>query len=288
MQQHPTITDFVTSGGTPIVNLPVNMAQVDNYVKDYTRPSSSDSEKHFSIRFEIEGRYQFWVYPDEATRNADFTVLNNSSSPDFKSTSFAINANEQIDTQIAEQSFRHIVAQIPKAPQQLTITGTIDPDNVSTGDNNLINGNFTDLCYNNRSAGSSNKALPAIDLGVETQVDLVSIWWWNATYTASNFKVQGSADGTTWQDLATNQSASVDGRQDIAVDAQVRYLRVFCVTGRNTSWVVLSEMQAYVNPQEVDQYLNHADDKVNLFLSNTGTILIKNNTNQAITVVLKH
>ena len=53
---------------------------------------------------------------------------------------------------------------VPNQGSDIVPVGTINPDNTSSLGANLINGNQTDLCYNNSSPGSSNKALPAIDL----------------------------------------------------------------------------------------------------------------------------
>lgn len=204
-----------------------------------------------------------------------------------KSTSFTVLPNQQLDTAIQIQDFRYLITQIPKAPQKLSIKGTFDPDDVSSDRANLINGNYDDLCYNNRSKGSTNKALPAIDLGAIKQVDFVALWWWRDNYTARNFKIQGSTNGTTWQDIAINQRQSVAGRQDIAINAQVQYLRLFSVNGRNRNWVVLSEMEAYAVPSEVDQYFNTTENKVSLFVQDN-TLLISNNTNQTITIIINH
>lgn len=133
---------------------------------------------------------------------------------------------------------------------EITPVGTIDPTNVSTGDASLINDVNTDLVYNNSSQGSANKELPAVDLGSSVAVANVEIWWWNNTYTAGNYSIQGSNDGTTWSDLVTGlDSTGVVGTaanpQQVAVSGSWQYLRVFCVAPTNASWVVVSEMNVF-------------------------------------------
>lgn len=208
--------------------------------------------------------------------------------PIQSATSFTIQAGSQVDSAIPETDFRSILVEIPRDPIKETIIGTIDPTNVSTGDANLFNANYTDLCYNNSSQGTTNKPLPAVDLGSSKEINVVSLWWWNATYTAINYKIQGSNNGTTWIDLATNLSSNVAGRQDLGVNAQVRYVRMFCVTGRNTSWVVLSEVEIYSTSSQVDQLINPNDDLVVVSVNANNRIELENKSNQTIKVIVKH
>lgn len=141
-------------------------------------------------------------------------------------------------------------AEFAPVGDEITPTGVFDPANVATDEANLINGDLTDLTYNNLSAGTNNKAMPAIDLGSAQTVSLVKVYWWNNAYTASNYTLQGSVDGSTWTDLATGlNSTGIVGTsnnpQEINVSGAWRYLRVLCVTGNNASFCGLSEMEAF-------------------------------------------
>ena len=207
---------------------------------------------------------------------------------DLKSTSFNIGANSTVDTKILSKDFRFVIIEVPKDLEFIPTTGSVNPDNTSTNGEALYNKNYTDLCYNNFSLGTVNKPLPAINLGATKQVDSVSIWWWNSIYTAVEYKIQGSNDAQNWTDLATNLSSSVAERQDIPVNAKVQYIRMFCVQGRNSTFVVVSEMEAYAIPSEKDKYINHADDKASILIGSDDTIVIRNNINKSIDSILKH
>lgn len=128
-------------------------------------------------------------------------------------------------------------------------TGTIDPDNTSTGDNNIRNDNYTDLIYNNSSAGTANKSLPALDLWSSTPLWAVRIYWWNPqTYGVTNGKIQGSNNGTTWTDLSTGivkTTGATGDFDDYTVTGSYRFVRLFSVTGLNGTWVTMSEIEAF-------------------------------------------
>ncbi|MDA9129059.1 discoidin domain-containing protein [Candidatus Gracilibacteria bacterium] len=132
---------------------------------------------------------------------------------------------------------------------EIFASGTIDPDNSSTADANIRNNDYTDLIYNNSSAGSANKSLPAIDLGAVLPLGAVRMYWWSpASYGVTNGKIQGSVNGTTWTDLVTGivkTSGATGDFDDYTVTGSYRYVRFFSVTGVNATWFTMSEIEAF-------------------------------------------
>ena len=124
--------------------------------------------------------------------------------------------------------------------------GTVDPTSVSTGDALLINGNLSDLVYNNSSIGSANKPLPGINLGQAYEISRVDVYWWNSAYRATTFRIQGSQNGVDWVDLTkdlTGVFTAAGIPQTVDITGTYQYVRVFSVTGANSSFIVLSELQ---------------------------------------------
>ena len=144
-------------------------------------------------------------------------------------------------------------AYAPVAPSaswaEVNAVGTIDPDNTSTWDASLIDNNYTSLTYNNSSQGSANKSLPAIDLWSSTNLWSVRIYWWNPqTYGTTNWNIQWSNNGTTWANLATwivKSTGATGDFTDHPITGSWRYIRFFNITGLNTDWVTLGEIEAF-------------------------------------------
>ena len=134
---------------------------------------------------------------------------------------------------------------VPNIGPEIIPTGTVDPDNVSSNDANLINWNLTDLCYNNISPWSANKSLPWIDLWSSVAIGIIELYRRDPAYLSNDFSIQGSNDGTTWTDVVTNQQSTSLGLQQIPVSWTYRYWRLFNITGTNATYVVLSEMKAF-------------------------------------------
>jgi hypothetical protein len=177
------------------------------------------------------------------------------------------------DTDIDWNKFINATYQFTNIGTEVPLSGTIDPDNVSSDDANLIDNNLNNLCYNDNSIGSANKGSVGIDTdgvgGVPT-VEIVRVWWWSNSFIATNFKIQGSNNGTTWTDILTNLDSI--GKQGTFTEHNLggtnfRYYRVFTVTGLNTSFVVLSEMKAY--EEGITEELDYTRNK-GLALSNDG------------------
>jgi hypothetical protein len=161
---------------------------------------------------------------------------------------------------------------------EITPVGTVDPTNVSTGEANLINNNYTDLVYNNSSSGTTNKPLPGIDLGSSQLVSIIRVHWWTSnTYMATDYSIQGSNDGTNWTDVASGLSSTGMSGQaiDTVVNATYRYWRVFCVKGENGSWVTISEIEAFGTGSTIQESIINNDNISIICDTTTNTISIE-------------
>lgn len=206
---------------------------------------------------------------------------------DIKESIINIPANSSVPTTIDCKKYNCSFVLGSGALTEIPATGTIDPDSTSTGDANLINNNLTDLVYNNSSSGSANKSLPAFDLGSVQQVDIVSVWWWNNTYTSTNYKIQISNDGVNWTDKIVNLNSTGQANQklDFTVNDTFRYFRVFNITGTNASWVVISEMKAYASESGLNIESDSSSEIV-VYCNSNGKIEIENvsSTTKQVTV----
>ena len=176
---------------------------------------------------------------------------------------------------------------------KINLAGVLDADNVArtSTEAQLINGIFTDLCYNDRTAGSTNLALPAIDLGSSESVGILRVYWWSdPAYLAQDYKIQSSDDGNTWTDVVTGLSSVgfADDYQDIVVNTTARYFRVFCVQGVNASYTVLSEMEAYSLSSTFTRRNAYNLDHVIIEYSTNGSLLITNNYPEDITFFISY
>ena len=135
---------------------------------------------------------------------------------------------------------------------EITATGTIDPTGVSRREWRLIDNNYFNLVYNYYDSGSSNQELPAIDLGSAQTVDTIRINWYSCYYTSTNFRIEGSNNGSTWTTVSSGLSTTSsvgcslgNYPEDYAVSGSYRYWRIYNVTGQHPTWIALSEMEAY-------------------------------------------
>lgn len=159
----------------------------------------------------------------------------------------SLSANSGITTNIDSDKLSFVYSEVFSPGNEIVPTGVVDNTNVSTNEANLINGNLTDLTYNNSSAGTVNKELPGIDLGASISVGVLRVHWWNEQYTASNYSIQGSNDGNSWVDVITGLNSTGLGNDfvDIIINDTYQYWRVFVLQGNNASWSVISEMKVY-------------------------------------------
>ena len=183
-------------------------------------------------------------------------------------------------TPVTIQEYIKATVLVPNIGSELVPVAVVDPTNVSTNEANLINGNETDLVYNNSSTGTVNKELPGIDIGAGSDPGIVRLWWWtNASYMANDYNIQGSNDLTNWTDLASGLSSI--GLEGQSVDIPVsggpwRYLRVFCVSGLNASFVVISEMTSFESATGFQERLISQFANYLVGVDNNGFITIEN------------
>lgn len=183
----------------------------------------------------------------------------------------------QVFGTIPANSLLNVYADLPIPWPLLTPIGTIDPDGNSSLWPNLINGNLGDLCYNNLSPGSANKSLPAIDLWSSLPVSKVNLYRWDAAYLSNDFRIEGSNDGTSWTTVASWLSSSGVGLQEIPVIWTFRYWRLFNVSGVNSAFVVLTEMELFsVSPGTNKTLVSSNSDFVTV-IDDGGDLEITNN-----------
>lgn len=229
------------------------------------------------------GQYGIYLDSDDST----LKVVNDAgtispiggSGESVTTTTQTINGGSSFTFSIPFGKFIQALVDVDIAGGEIAPVGTIDPTNISTIENTLINNNYTDLCYHNSSQGSTNKELPAVDLGSSQSVSQVDVYWWNTTYTASNYSIQGNNANspTGWTDVATGlDSTGLTGRQSISFAAtSFRYWRVFCVTGNNATWCVISEMELFGAGTGVTQ--SFLSDYNYLIENDGGNLKITNN-----------
>jgi hypothetical protein len=94
--------------------------------------------------------------------------------------------------------------------------------------------------------------MPAIDLGSSQSVDTIRINWYTSYYTSQNFRLEGSNNGSSWTTVADGLSTTVsvgtsqgDYPEDYPVSGTYRYWRMFNITGTHSTWIALSEMEAF-------------------------------------------
>jgi mannan endo-1,4-beta-mannosidase len=106
---------------------------------------------------------------------------------------------------------------------------------VSSSESSLYSGNnITDGSLDTRwASGLSDPNWVSIDLGSVKDINRVLIYW-EAAY-ATQYKIQVSADGTTWTDVYTQYGGK--GRtEDISLTATGRYVRIYGTQRYNNSW----------------------------------------------------
>lgn len=126
-----------------------------------------------------------------------------------------------------------------------------DPGNCCHYQDRLSDNNPYNLVYNNRRPGSTNQNLPAIDIQSPQPVSTIRVNWYSSLYGATDFRIEASNNLGNWTTIVDNLSMSGAGLtigdypQDIPVSGTYRYWRFFCKTGVNSTWVALSELEAF-------------------------------------------
>lgn len=183
--------------------------------------------------------------------NANEVIISSTGWIQPTATDISVSAESCNTTSIAYRNFlsayTEIIVTTPWA--EINPVGVIDPTNISTGDANLINNNYSDLVYNNGSQWTINKELPAVDLWSSQNAGIVRIYWWNPDqYGVIKGEIQGSNDGTTWTPLFTNIAKTniwALPYDDYQVSGSYRYYRLFSVTWLHNTWVVISELEVF-------------------------------------------
>lgn len=192
-----------------------------------------------------------------------------------------INQIVEFDTNLSSL-LQGITKRVSTTGNLLQSIGTVDPTNVSTNEDSLIDGDTGNLVYNSSSRGSNNKELPGIDLGTSHQLSSVRIWWWRARYAASSYKIQGSNNLTDWVDISSNYDATgLEGTfQDVNITSvdPYRYVRLYCISGIDANWVVISEMQATSSSESNE--ITELISKTNLDISEVNNKLVITNTTE--------
>lgn len=196
----------------------------------------------------------------------------------IKSIDLTISPNSIYTTTIKPKNFISCFVEHEEPGPKLTPVGTFDADNVSSTDARMIDGDYNSYVYNNRSRGNSNKALPALDLGTSTYVSRIRIRFYNAdTYAWSDYKVQGSNDGSTWTDIITGLDSlgKVGQFETLSIKETYRYIRLYCVQSLNSRWCLFSELEAY---GQGNIYIRDLKKDTEIEVVENNFIQIKNNT----------
>lgn len=162
-------------------------------------------------------------------------TLNHSPDPDFKRVTQALKAVTPLGTNLA-----------------LAMT-SYDPNNYSTFDNNVNDGNLLNFWYNNSSVGSAGKWI-GLDNGSPITVTHAKWYDYSATsiYQPTQYRIEGSNNGSTWTTLVDISSppylpsTTSDGHLvDLGGSQTYRYFRWYCVTGNNPTYVIIAELELY-------------------------------------------
>lgn len=185
---------------------------------------------------------------------------------------------------------------------KLTPTAGFDPDNISTGEAGLIDGNYTNLVYNNSIAGSLNGKIFAVDLGTAQSVSAVTLYDWDSTSGATYMITDGDAvtstDGTTWTTQVSfiNKKFSINPGIQFVFPAvtTARYVGIRYTSGASSSYWALSELEAFGAPSGGDSYIplglenefftvNQTTNNFDIILTNKGTtpVVLKMRSNRA-------
>lgn len=124
----------------------------------------------------------------------------------------------------------------------------------STTEVNLNDGSQNSFCFNNSQTNPAGKYFE-LDAGAGNDVTATHARWFdypNGAYGPAHYKIQGSNDGTNWDDLADISSAiphrpaGSDGHVvDLGGSQTYRYWRWHCVTGKNAAYVIINELELY-------------------------------------------
>ena len=124
-----------------------------------------------------------------------------------------------------------------------------DPQNKSTGEANVNNGNYSDLFYNNSLTGNTAGTIFGIDMGAPTAVSAMRRYDYNASYYDTEWEFIGTNDatGATYTVIftATQTSANLTPNPYFRAFSEqtFRYWGYRCVSSFNATYTIISEME---------------------------------------------
>lgn len=140
----------------------------------------------------------------------------------------------------------------PNLGSNLALACTPLDESHSSTEANLNDGNQTSFAYNNSGRGPAGKGF-RLDAG--TAITATHVRWFDYTtnaYGASEYKIQGSDDNSTWTDLAHVTGniphfppGSAGHLVPLGGAHTYRYWRYLCVVGRNSSYFIVNELELY-------------------------------------------
>lgn len=210
----------------------------------------------------------------------------------FETTDVVVGAANEVLTNINIEDMFSAWVSVAQSGGVANVNAVLDIDNVTTLEANVSNGNTTtDLFYNNSSSGSANKAMPALDLGSPIGINAFRTYWYGSTWIATQFKIQVSNDLSNWTDVGTYNgvwSGSSAAYQEVGfTTVNARYIRFFCITGNNGTWVAFREFEAIQASGNVTTVEASSFDEISLVEDN-GKIKVVNSSNSSVTVIINH
>ncbi len=171
---------------------------------------------------------------------------------------------------------------------KLTGLTAYNPQNATTTGAALIDGVLSSICYNNAATGPNGKWF-GISLGSPKVVSAVRLFDYqsSAMYVATSWAVDTSDNGTTWvqRTVVANHTYSPNGF-DLSLPEAVTcsYVRVRCITGINTSYWVLAEVDL-LGPSPGSVVARSTDAVVHL-VGNETRVTAATNGNYQLKVIL--
>jgi len=168
-----------------------------------------------------------------------------------------------------------------------------DPTNRTTLENNINNGSFTDLVYNNSASGQTSGFINGIDMQTATTINSLTFWDYSSTYFNTSWEFIGTNDeDADTYDIITAHTQTMskhvidDPFNIVFTDQTYRYFGVRCVTSNHPSWSIHSEIQLHSGTLgTVSDTLNHGEDFTITKISDT-EIQVTNNIGVATTLTV--
>lgn len=124
-----------------------------------------------------------------------------------------------------------------------------DPGNISTGENNLNNGNYSDLTYNNLLTGNTSGKILGIDMLTPTTINAMRRYDYNAAYYDTEWQFIGTNDVTAatytviFTQSQTGPNLTPNPFFKAFADQTFRYYGWRCVSSFNATYTITSELE---------------------------------------------